>query len=45
MKSFIVIGLGSFGNEVAKRLCQQGCEVLAMDVNSDLVQQISESVT
>ena len=45
MKSFIVIGLGRFGREVSKSLCQQGCEVLAMDVNSDLVQQISESVT
>lgn len=45
MKSFIVIGLGRFGSEVAKCLCRQGCEVLAIDVNSDLVQQISEEVT
>lgn len=45
MKSFIVIGLGRFGNEVAKSLCRQGCEVLAIDVNNDLVQQISEDVT
>ena len=45
MKSFIVIGLGRFGSEVAKSLCRQGCEVLAIDVCSDLVQQISEEVT
>ena len=45
MKSFIVIGLGRFGREVSKSLCQQGCEVLAIDVDSELVQQISESVT
>ena len=45
MKSFIVIGLGRFGSEAARSLCRQGCEVLAVDVNSDLVQQISEDVT
>ena len=45
MKSFIVIGLGRFGSEVARSLCRQGCEVLAMDISNDLVQQISESVT
>lgn len=45
MKSFIVIGLGRFGSEVARSLCRQGCEVLAMDINSELVQQISEDIT
>ncbi len=45
MKSFIVIGLGRFGTEVALSLCRQGCEVLAIDTRSDLVQQISERVT
>ena len=45
MKSFIVIGLGRFGMETAVRLSQQGCEVLAMDVSSDLVQQVSDHVT
>lgn len=45
MKSYIVIGLGRFGSEVARRLCQLGCEVLAVDNNSDLVQGISNDVT
>lgn len=45
MKSFIVIGLGRFGSEAAKRLCQQGCEVLAIDTHSELVQQLSNEVT
>ena len=45
MKSFIVIGLGRFGSEVARSLCRQGCEVLAIDVSNELVQQISEEVT
>ena len=45
MKSFIVVGLGRFGTEVARMLCRQGCEVLAIDVSSDLVQQVSDDVT
>lgn len=45
MKSYIVIGLGRFGSEVARRLCQLGCEVLAVDTNSELVQAISNDVT
>lgn len=45
MKSYIVIGLGKFGAEAAKRLCQLGGEVLAIDRNPDLVQPISNQVT
>lgn len=45
MKSYIVIGLGLFGAEAARKLCEQGCEVLAMDVRSDLVQQVAGDVT
>ena len=45
MKSYIVVGLGRFGTETAKRLCELGGEVLAIDSNSDLVQQISNHVT
>ena len=45
MKSYIVIGLGRFGSEVARRLCQLGCEVLAVDTDTDLVQAISNDVT
>ena len=45
MKSYVVVGLGRFGGEVARQLCAQGCEVLAMDVNNDLVQQLSSEVT
>lgn len=45
MKSYIVIGLGLFGAEVARQLCALGCEVLAMDLRSDLVQQVANDVT
>lgn len=45
MKSYIVIGLGLFGAEVSRQLCSLGCEVLAMDINSNLVQQVANDVT
>ncbi len=45
MKSYMIIGLGRFGSEMARRLCQLDCEVLAMDRNNDLVQQVSADVT
>ena len=45
MKSYIVIGLGRFGQTLARQLCALGAEVLAMDVRNDLVQQVAEDVT
>lgn len=45
MKSYMVIGLGRFGAEVARRLYELGCEVLAVDTSGDSVQHISSDVT
>lgn len=45
MKSFMIVGLGRFGSQAARRLCQQGCEVLAIDTSSELVQHVSDDVT
>ena len=45
MKSYVVAGLGLFGSAVARKLSELGCEVLAMDVRPELVQEISNSVT
>ena len=45
MKSYIVVGLGRFGSQVARQLYSLGCEVLAMDLSAELVQQISGDVT
>ena len=45
MKSYVVIGLGRFGRTLAQQLCKLGAEVLAMDVDNDLVQQAAEEVT
>lgn len=45
MKSYIVIGLGRFGAEVARQLCELGNEVLVMDTQKELVQRMSDEVT
>lgn len=45
MKSYVVIGLGRFGTEAARKLCELGCEVLAIDSHNDLVHQVSADVT
>ena len=45
MKSYVVIGLGLFGQAIARQLCMLGAEVLAVDVRSDLVQQVANDVT
>lgn len=45
MRSYIVIGLGRFGTEVARKLCTLGSQVLGMDVRSELVQPLSNDVT
>ena len=45
MKSYVVIGLGRFGIEAARCLYAEGCEVLAIDKDSELVQHIGNEVT
>ncbi len=45
MKSCIVVGLGRFGSEVARKLYGYGCEVLAIDTCGENVQQVAEEVT
>jgi len=45
MKSFVVIGLGRFGSNLAKTLFSLGYEVLAIDENEENVQKISNFVT
>lgn len=44
-KEYIVIGLGRFGNSVAKQLEANGCKVLAVDRSEQRVGQIAEYVT
>jgi len=40
-----VIGLGRFGYGVAETLVRKGCEVLAIDVDPEKVQSISDLAT
>ena len=44
-KQFVVIGLGRFGASVAKTLYGLGHDVLAIDMDEDVVQEIADSVT
>ena len=45
MESYAVIGLGRFGYSIAQELMAAGCEVLAIDLDEELVQRIADSVT
>lgn len=44
-KSYLVFGLGRFGSSVARSLCEQGQQVMAVDTNEELVQEIAPYVT
>lgn len=44
-KQFIVIGLGRFGTSVAETLYSLGNDVLAVDLDEEVIQNISEKVT
>lgn len=44
-REFAVFGLGKFGRSVASTLAANGCEVIAIDINEEKVQDISDSVT
>ena len=45
MKSYVVIGLGRFGAEIATKLYECGEEVLAIDNDEQLVDKIADRVT
>jgi len=45
MNSFVVIGMGRFGQSVAKTLYQLGKDVLVIDQDEEVIQEISEEVT
>jgi len=44
MKRFLVIGLGRFGCRLAKALTESGQEVIAVDVDQDLVERMRDEV-
>ena len=45
MQSFVILGLGRFGQSVAKTLYELGHEVLVIDENENLIQSISNQIT
>ena len=45
MRQFVVIGLGRFGSSVAKTLVEKGGQVLAIDKDTQRVQEMSDIVT
>lgn len=45
MKLFVVIGLGRFGSSLATCLYKMGHEVLAIDLDEELIQRFSNQVT
>ena len=45
MKSYVVIGLGRFGAEMATKLYECGEEVLAIDTDENLIDKIANRVT
>lgn len=44
-KQFAVIGLGTFGFNVAKELSKKGIQVLAIDIDTEIVNRASQFVT
>jgi len=44
-KDFVVFGLGKFGRSVAMTLAKNDCDVLAIDIKEDVVQEIADKVT
>lgn len=43
-KSFVVIGLGRFGSNVARTLAEMKCDVLAIDVKEESVKSVSRQI-
>ena len=43
-KSFVVIGLGRFGSNVAKTLADMKCDVLAIDIKEESVKGVSKQI-
>lgn len=44
-KQYAVLGLGSFGISIAKTLCENGFEVMGVDIDPEVVQESAEFVT
>lgn len=45
MKSYVVIGLGRFGTEMALKLYDCGEDVLAIDTDENIIDKLADRVT
>lgn len=45
MKSVLIIGIGEFGSHIAKRMSELRCEVMAVDLNEQRINEILPYVT
>lgn len=45
MKQFAVIGLGRFGSSVALTLMKEGCEVLGVDKDEEIINHMADNLT
>lgn len=44
-KQVIIIGIGRFGTSVAEKLTKEGHEVLAVDIDEDVIERVKDKVT
>lgn len=44
IKHFVVIGLGSFGTALARRLCKNGCRVTGLDAARESVEELKDDL-
>ena len=45
MKSFLIIGMGTFGHHLCEALCRNKCEIMIVDQNSEAVEDMLPYVT
>ena len=45
MKSFLIIGMGTFGHHMCQALCQYRCEIMIVDQNPDALEDMLPYVT
>ena len=45
MKSFLIIGLGSFGRHLTYKLMEHGNEVMVLDIDEERVAHIAPAAT
>ncbi|MBE6655011.1 MAG: TrkA family potassium uptake protein [Ruminococcaceae bacterium] len=45
MKSFLIIGMGSFGHHLCRKLCEQKCEIMIVDERAEALEDMLPYVT